>query len=209
MLDQIIHSIVNEFTINPIAQIFWFIWLAILLFWFSQKDDRKNVLIVSIAIIFWAFHFLLLWVFTAFVACLIWIVRMYLSLRFHKNKKVFIVVIIFVLFLGSITYQNLVSILPIIASITASFSYFFLEKVRMRLVLLSGSFLWLIHNIFVFSVPGIMNEILVEIMIVITVLRLSWFEWKVYYYKRKMLDIIHGKKEIDFWRFGGMKDIRK
>jgi len=48
---------------------------------------------------------------------------------------------------GIFSYSDPISILPIIATIAASYGFFFLEKVELRLLLILVSSMWFVYHL--------------------------------------------------------------
>ena len=61
---------------------------------------------------------------------------------------------------------------PITASVLGTFALFFLKHARMRLVMLSGTVLWLFHNYWVGSVGGTLLEGVLCIVNIVTLVRM-------------------------------------
>ena len=70
---------------NPVAQGLWVIAMFITVIWFLQKSDKKVFKIIMVAKIFWIIHFTILWMYSAVVAWIISIIRIFLSLKYKKK----------------------------------------------------------------------------------------------------------------------------
>lgn len=205
MIQDIFQVFIGSFSIDPIAQCVWIIALFVFLFWYAQKNDNKALYIVLLSLVFWALHFYLLGIYSACIAIIISIFRIWLSVQFKKNKIVYCLVLLAVSIAWYISYDGIVSLLPITASFIGAYAYFFHNKILLRLLMFICSILWFVHNYIVWSIPGIINEILALIIMASTIYRLTTFEGKLSYYREKVLDTILQNPKIDFWRHTALK----
>ena len=199
-----------------LAQWFWIVGICVLLFAFMQRDDIRTKQLVTIALLMWMWHYILLEMTWAIYANMIAILRMYFSLKHKWNKiaLVFILLLTFVLWI--ISYDGIISILPIIASVFAIFAYQVFNWFSMRASLLVVSFLWLYYMLDQQSIPGIVNEILSEIILVITMIKIYLDEHKELSlsetFVQKIKYILQSRKvrkRRDFWRFMIFRDRKK
>ena len=73
------------------------------------------------------------------------------------------------------TWNGVISILPIIANIAATIGGYTYNGKTIRMVgMLINSPLWIIYNILVGSWAGIMDEIVSEISMIISIVRYGW-----------------------------------
>ncbi len=172
MIEQIINYLKNSYQINPIWQIIGFIWFGLSVIAFLNKDDKKIKIIHSISLSFWWIHFFMIWLYTAVAVDLIWMIRNFLSVKYKWNIKILFLLIIMYILFGFLTFKNIYSFLPVISWIFASFAFFKLHWIKMRLILLSCSFAWLIYNLLWYSIWWIITEIFLEISLIITISRL-------------------------------------
>lgn len=127
---------------------------------FSFKSDNRLLLVLSIGCLVYSIHFYLMGIYFASFLQIVTIVRLWIS-RFKKSLIIahFFACIYFILLYCSWTsYLNL---LTLIAVLISTYSTLLFSGIKMRFLLLIPSFLWLIHNFFVFSIGGIMLEFLV------------------------------------------------
>jgi hypothetical protein len=163
---------------NPLAQIFWFLAMFVAFIWLLQKNDKNTIKIIIISSMLWVIHFYLMWIYSAMAASIVWIARLVLSLKFKKNKIVFFWVIIAFAIMWLTTYENKLSLLPIIGSSISAYWYFFLEWFRLRLFIFISSILWLTFSINAQSIWWIINEIISQLILIFVMYKLIRESWK-------------------------------
>ena len=193
---------------NPLGQTFWFIAMAIGISWFIVQNDRTTVKIFIVSCIFWITHFVFLQNYGALTATAIWLVRLVLSLKYQKNVSILLWIIAVSIAYGIYSYDGrILSILPLIATAVSSYGFFFLEKIRLRMLLGLVSLMWLTYHIKTGSISGIMNEIIVQCTIIYSVFMFATKHER----KRKILDRLRAKiwkapKRLNFWRYIFLRD---
>lgn len=116
-------------------------------------------------------HFALLGQWTASASATVSLGRSLAAVR-YPSKAVGLFFMALSVACGLWLYTSWVSWLPITASVLGTFALFFLKHVRMRLVMLSGTVLWLIHNYWVGSLGGTLLEGVLCIVNLITLIRM-------------------------------------
>lgn len=172
MINEIIEYFTKAYQINPIWQIIGLIWFILAIVATLNKCDKKMKNIHWISLIFWVVHYFLIWLYTAVAADLIWAARNFLSVKYKWNKIIIIwLIIIYIIFL-IITYKNIYSFLPIVSWILVAFAFFYLEWIKMRLVLMCCSTMWLIYTYIGHSIWWMIIEIFLICANLITITRL-------------------------------------
>jgi len=192
--------ILDIFLENPIWQSLWIVAMLILLYWLTFKDDKKTVQIIMISLIFWIMHFVFMWIYSAAIVTVIWLIRLILSMRYKWNKKVFSWVIVAVLITWFYTYENYYSLLPMIAAIISAYWFFFLDKIKLRLFMYITSIFWFIFNMWNWLIWWIVNEIIAQIILLTAMYKMIHDEWKNVYIIDKVFSIFH-KPKFDVWRY--------
>jgi hypothetical protein len=187
---------------NPLGQTFGIIWMIWAIIAFSQKKDRNVMISLCVTNVFWVIHFFLMWLYTGMLMATIGIIRLYLSLRFNRNLKIFFGISILTVIVAFVTYQDSSSLFPMTASILASYAFFFLQGVRLRMVLLLASSFWLSYNFVHFSIWWMINESILHIVHLITIYRIVSEKWSVFWYFKSKLN-------IDYGRYLAIIDFRK
>ena len=75
-----------------------------------------------------------------------------------NNKIVLIIFFIIYLILGVLTYENIYSVLPILAAMIYLYFVWNGDELKVKQVAFYSYFLWLIYNICVFSIAGIISN---------------------------------------------------
>lgn len=128
---------------------------------FQQKDDTRLKIFVLMMSVFIISHFILMGSYTAAIMAVLAASRWGLSIFVGVRKRAHIFVPLFIaLFVTSaaLTFQNWYDLLPSLASICATFGLFYYTRIRLRLILLFASSMWLTHNIFALSYGPIIME---------------------------------------------------
>ncbi len=198
---------VSLFMENPLGQSLGFIAMFILFYGFALKDDRQVVKVLIVSNIFWLAHFLMIDNLWALLATAIAMLRLYLSLKYKGSMNAMAFVTIACLVSGIIAYEQPVSILPIVWTIAASYGFFFLEKVPLRMLLLLVSSMWLVYHLETGSISGVINEIIVTITLLITIYRFNYSEEKSIYLKNSIKNILKKRpRRVDLWRYMYLRD---
>lgn len=188
------------------AQICGFIAMWITLTAYLQKEDTFVKKFMMVSIFFWWVHYFLLGIMTWVAIIIIWYIRLILSTHYKKSKKSFIFIICITLLSWLYTYTGIISLLPVMASLIATYAFFFLEQIRLRISFIWVSFLWLVHNISIGAIAGILNEIMVQVVLIFTVYRMAHPEWGMRYYSQKIADILLQKSKPDYDRYIFVRD---
>ena len=154
-------------------------------------------------------HDLLLELYVALASVLVWIFRLTLSLKYKKNLKIFYLIIFVTISLWILTYEDNSSILPILASLFSSYWFFFLERIKLRLLLLVCSILWFSYWYINFSIWWVINETIIQFVHVYTIYKIIESEWTKQYYIEKIRTILTKKRKIDYGRYLAIMDYIK
>lgn len=200
LLEYVSHFI--DFVLrDPFAQITGFCAMITTVIAYFQKDDFTVKKLMLLSSLFWGTHFYLLWVYAWLAAVIIFIFRLVLSLKFQRNKRAFFSIIGVTLITWYFTFDGIFSLLPIITSISWAYSFFFLEKIKLRLAMMFNSALWLVYQVSIGSISGMINEWFVQVILIMTVYRMLHPEWGTRYYANKVRDILWNRSRPDFDRF--------
>ena len=94
---------------------------------------------------------------------------------FFKGKIMCVIICALQMITLYFTWNGVISILPIIANIAATIGGYTYNGKTIRMVgMLINSPLWIIYNILVGSWAGIMDEIVSEISMIISIVRYGW-----------------------------------
>ena len=147
-----------------ISQIFGFLAFIISLIAYHRKKKQKIFRTMMIANILDIMHYLLLGAYSGSVTKIIALVRNELIIVKEKYKKLnnyIILIILFIIYIiaGIITFKNIFSILPILAAIIYLYLVWNGDELKVKRVAFYCYFLWLAYNIFVFSIAGIISNV--------------------------------------------------
>ena len=175
--------------------------MVVMILAFAQEDDTKVKQILTIANIFWLGHFIFMWLYVWIAMVIISSIRLYLSVKFEKNRKIFYVVTGVTIVTWIFTYTGLSSLYPVIASIFATYAFFFLEKVKLRLVLLVCSSFWLSFHYLHFSIGGMITESIIHVVHLMTIYKILSHEGHLSGYMDRIKYIFIRKPNIDYGRY--------
>ncbi|MFN3809413.1 MAG: YgjV family protein [Roseateles asaccharophilus] len=124
---------------------------------FAQTDDRRFKLFMALECLAYTLHFAMLDHPSAAASSLISLARSMAAIRWRR-PAVGVFFIALSLGMGYALYSGWLSMLPILASCIGTFSLFFLHGLAMRMLMLLGTTLWLVNNVCVGSVGGVLLE---------------------------------------------------
>ncbi|NDK09610.1 YgjV family protein [Candidatus Gracilibacteria bacterium] len=184
-ISTLLNGVISLFLENPLGQLFGFIAMFVGITGFIVTDDTKTIKIFIAATIFWLLHFIFMGNYGALLAGIIGLIRLILSLKYKKSVSVFMAILAVSIALGLYSFDGkIISIIPLIATAISSYGFFFLEKVRLRLLLAGVSFMWLFYHYNTGSMSGVTNEIIVQGTIIYSVYKFMTGAEK----KEKILD---------------------
>lgn len=190
---------------NPIWQWLWIIAMLILFYWLTNKDDSKTLKIIMISMLFWIAHFTVMEVYAWVAWSVIWLARVFLSMKYKYNKKIFTWIIIVSILAGILTYKDYYSILPIIGSCISAYWYFFFEKIKLRIFMIVTSLFWFTFSLWNWLIWWIINEIVVQIILLVAMYKMVHEEWRNVYIIDSLLSKFH-KPKFDVWRYISIYD---
>ena len=134
----------------------WLAAAAAIIAMLKKSDSRlKQGLIIHIVL--YGVHFALLGLPTAVVSCVIALARITLSI-YTRSLLCAAALIIISAAMALALSRSTVDILSLAASVVLTLSLFRFDGIKLRLGLLAGSILWLIHNVYFQSWGGICLE---------------------------------------------------
>jgi hypothetical protein len=138
---------------------------------FLQKTDHRLKFLVASESLVYAVHFMLLGNFSASGSALVSCVRSFLALKYRSPWLAALIIGINVA-IGVVLAKSGAGWLPVIASCAATIALFTMQGIRLRLVLLTCTLLWLANNIISRSVGGTLLETIIAITNISTILRM-------------------------------------
>lgn len=142
------------------AQLFGYVAFVLGVGSFLQKNDRHFKLYMTGECIAYVLHFWLLGNPTAMASSLVSTTRSVLSL-YTRSAWVAIAVVLVNLGLGIGLVEHWWNWFPLIASCIGTLALFLLHGIRMRVVMLFGTLLWIANNLIAGSIGGSALEIVI------------------------------------------------
>lgn len=209
MILEYFDSIIQLFLLNPFAQTSWFIWMICVWIAFLFKDDLMTIKMLLIANIFWWLLYIWLESYAGVVSAMIWALRLLLSMKYKKNIKVFLFLVALITITWVMTYDSYYSLLPIIGSFIWAYSFFFYSWIGLRIWCLLISIIWLIYGLHIWSIWWVINEVVVEALILVTLYNYLWLNGYKLEIMSKVKSIMHPYRDVDYWHFTVVKDTDK
>ncbi len=156
------------------AQAVGFAAMACAIICFAQKK-RKNIIIWQIiTLVFWVLHFILLRNPTAAAINTTQIARNLVFINREKHswasKNIWpVFFIMLTVAIGLLTWQNALSIMPIVGTSLATVAMWLRKPLHIRLLTLPVSVLWCVYDFITKSIAGASNEIFTIITIIIAI----------------------------------------
>lgn len=154
-----------------IIQLIGFLGLAMSIIAFYFKKHKGIVLCKAASELVFALQYVLLGAWTAAVLDCISVVRNFLFYKLvKKNISTLPVIIgfgIFVVATGFVTYDGIVSLLPIGSKLLTTVSYGMKKEKWLRIITLPSCILWIIYNLFVGSIAGVLTDSLTLVTLLI------------------------------------------
>ncbi|MGF1702400.1 YgjV family protein [Photobacterium makurazakiensis] len=138
---------------------------------FYQKDDRKLKIMMVLLNLNHMVHFFLLEAITSAMSALLSAFRTGLSIKFQSKNLAYIFIGLN-LIAGYVLADGWLDILPIMGACIGSYALFCLSGIKMRLAFVVGAVCWLINNIVVGSIGGVMLEVTLLTVNITTIYRL-------------------------------------
>jgi len=138
---------------------------------FLQRSDRKLKALNATQSLVYSVHFILLGNIPASACSLLSGFRSFASLKTRSPLLAAVIIALNVAF-GLVFAKSGVGWLPVLGSCLGTLGFFLMRGVRMRLVLLAGTFLWLANNILSGSIGGTALEATIATVNIVTMTRI-------------------------------------
>jgi len=137
----------------------------------NKNDDRLMVLLISANVAFvLMFAFFQSW--TAAALTLLVIVRIELARRFQGNWRLMLGLLAVSGLAAWATWQSITDIFAVLAMTFGTVGMFMLRGIPLRIMLGLAAFSWMLNNIVIGSVGGMLAEAMVLVTNIITIIRL-------------------------------------
>ena len=161
--------------IYVISQVFGICGFIASLIAFHRKDKRNILKTSIISNILDLIHYLLLGAYSGAITKVLAMLRNYfviLKEKYPKLSNVFYLIIFVILYVlaSVITYNGLFSVLPLLAALIYILVLWNGDEQKVRMAAFFGYILWLIYNIFVFSIAGIISNAVSIISVLIAII---------------------------------------
>lgn len=137
-----------------------------------QKNRKKIIIFQMISSMFLSVHYFLLNAITASILNLIGITRGFVFYNKNNTKKYYVYLFMYILLyvvIGIITYDNIFSLLPVLAYILFTISIFNEKEKNIKIINIFVSSTWIIYDLIYKSYAGFISDI---VMIITTVIGL-------------------------------------
>lgn len=167
-------------------QLIGFVGTGLFLFSFQFKENRKLFRIQLFSYIFYSLHLLLLGAATGGISYIVNCLRAFFlqsQWKFAKSKGMCAALCAAQIAVMGMTWSGWISVLPVIANIASTIGGYTKNPQKVRA---AGMFvnapLWIVYNVIVGSWAGVMDELVTEMSMVVSVIRFGW----------KNLDVVEG-----------------
>lgn len=161
-------------TVELIAQAIGILGTCSMFLSFQIKKNSTFFVVQCLSGLFFALNFLLLGAYTGSIFNFINILRGGILAGGKKFKKTAFLVLLQALYIAAVifTYNGFFSVLALIAQLVGTFAMWSQNGKTIRMAqLFCVSPIWLVHNIFVFSIGGIICEVFSIISIIVSLVR--------------------------------------
>ncbi len=172
MLNYILEHFQTLFNVHPIWQSVGILGTIIISWAFLFKNESRFRLLLWIGQWVFALHFLMIWAISWSLTFWLSSIRTIWSTYVRKQKiDYFIFIWLFLLF-WILRFKNFIDILPMLMGMISTTSLFFFSGLKWRILFLMSVSGFLVYNIIVWSIGGMVNESLVLLINFITILRM-------------------------------------
>ena len=146
---------------------------------FVQYSKKKYIVDSIIAAIFNSVHYLLLGAYTGVLIKIMAFIREIFLYKKETNKKynkliIFIILVTCYLFAGIFTFNNnIINLLPVISAVTYFFAEWFGNLKAIKILGIITTVLWLIYNIAVLSITGIIYNLITIITLIYSLTKMK------------------------------------
>lgn len=162
------------------VQIIGFIGTILFFVSFQFRENRTLFRVQFFSYVFYTVHLVLLGAFTGGVSYVINCFRSFClgsRWKFAQKKEMCVIICLMQLAAMCFTWAGWISILPVAANIASTIGGYTHNPRKIRIAgMFVNSPLWIIYNIIVGSWAGILDEVVSEISMLVSVIRFGWKE---------------------------------
>lgn len=152
---------------------------SILYFLSFQCKNNKNLFRVQfLSYLFYTIHLILLGAITGGVSYILNLVRSFClgsKIEFAHSRKMCVIICVLQLVALAVTWSGWISVLPVMANIAATVGGYTHNPRKVRIAgMFINSPLWIIYDILIGSWAGILDEVVSEASMIISIARYGW-----------------------------------
>ena len=154
--------------------------IGTVLFFFSYQCKRNKALfrVQFLSYVFYTTHFLLLGAVTGGISYVLNTLRSFClgsKYAFLKSKRMCCIICVLQMLTLVLTWAGWFSVLPIAANIAATIGGYTYNARKIRVVgIFVNSPLWIVYNILVGSWAGVLDELVTEASMILSIFRYGW-----------------------------------
>ncbi len=161
-----------------LIQMIGFVGTGLFFLSFQCKNNKKLFRIQFVSYLCYTIHLLLLGAVTGGISYIINTVRSFClgsNYEFLRSKKMCIVLCLLQVCAMYFTWGGWLSVLPVVANIASTIGGYThnAKKIRMAGMFINSP-LWIIYNIMVGSWAGILDEVVSELSMIVSIIRFGW-----------------------------------
>lgn len=159
-------------------QLVGFLGTGLFLLSFQFKENRKLFRVQLFSYIFYSSHLLLLGAATGGISYIVNCLRAFFlqsNWKFAKSKGMCAIICAMQIAVMAATWSGWISLLPVVANIASTIGGYTKnpQKVRIAGIFINAP-LWIVYNIIVGSWAGVMDELVTEVSMVVSIIRFGW-----------------------------------
>lgn len=163
---------------NIFIQVIGLIGTALFFLSFQCKSNKNLFRVQFLSYLFYTVHLILLGAITGGISYIINTFRSFClgsKIEFARSKKMCVIICIMQMAVLAVTWSGWISFLPVAANIVSTIGGYTHNARKIRIVgMFVNSPLWIIYNIIVGSWAGILDEVVSEISMIISIIRYGW-----------------------------------
>ncbi|MBU3020405.1 YgjV family protein [Aestuariibacter sp. A3R04] len=155
-----------------LGQVFGILAFLVAIYSFTHKNDRKLKVSLIVMFSFQTAHFFFLGSITGTIANALNFFRTIISIG-STHRYVGAIFILLNVTWGVANVKGYIDVLPILGASVGTYAIFYASGIKMRKLFICGAVFWLINNIYLGSIGGVLLEITVILANGFTILRLK------------------------------------
>lgn len=164
---------------NIVAQVFGFVALVFYVVSLQINNKTKLLWLLIITNIFYGLQYLMLDAYSASFVSIIGIFRSIVFLKFEREKKDIPIYVLYVIFgltiySGILSYNGLISLIPLTLGIIYSWSVWQKNMKKFRIVCMINAISWMFYNFIVGAYVGVVSTIIELVFAVVAFIRFDF-----------------------------------